>query len=61
MKRLMRSQNDRKIMGVCGGLGEYFAVDPVIFRIVFVIFLFAGGSGLLIYLIMGFCMPKKDA
>ena len=61
MKRLYRSETDRKIMGVCGGLGEYFDVDPVIFRIIFAIFLLVGGCGLLIYLIMAFCMPKKSA
>ena len=59
MKRLYRCQTNSRIMGVCEGLGEYFDMDPVIFRIGFVVLFFVGGAGLLLYLIMGFCMPKK--
>lgn len=50
--RLYRSNTDRVIGGVCGGLGEYFAVDPVWFRIGFVLLALGGGSGVLIYLLM---------
>jgi len=59
MKKLYRSATDRKIAGVCGGLGEYFKIDPVIPRITFVILLFAG-VGFLAYLIMWICVPKKQ-
>ena len=48
-KRLERSRADRVIGGVCGGLGDYFDVDPVIFRIAFVVLAFVGGAGLLLY------------
>lgn len=51
-RRLYRSNTDRVIGGVCGGLGEYFAVDPVWFRIGFVLLALGGGSGVLIYLLM---------
>ena len=59
MKRLYRSRTDRSFLGVCGGLGEYFDVDPVIFRILFVVLFLFGGCGLLLYLIMALCMPLK--
>lgn len=49
---LYRSDTDRVIAGVCGGLGEYFAVDPIWFRIGFVLLALGGGSGVLIYLLM---------
>ncbi len=49
-RRFLRSRSDRMIAGVAGGLGEYFDVDPVIFRIGFVVSLFLGGLGLLAYI-----------
>ena len=52
MRRLHRSETDRVVAGVAGGLGEYFGVDPVWFRVGFVILTVGGGAGLLIYLIM---------
>src|SRR5437763_15066112 len=48
-RRLERSRTDRVVAGVCGGLGEYFDVDPVIFRIAFVVLAFVGGAGFLLY------------
>lgn len=59
-KRLYRSEEDAKIFGVCGGIAEYFDVDPTIVRIAWVIFIFGFGSGLLAYLICALCMPKKS-
>ena len=56
-KRLMRSSRDRKIMGVCGGVAEYFGIDPTWVRIAFLVGLFTGFSPL-IYFIMAFAMPK---
>src|SRR4051794_18164167 len=50
-RRLTRSSSDRMIGGVAGGLGRYFDVDPLLFRIGFVVLTFAGGFGLLAYLI----------
>lgn len=61
MKRLYRSTDDRKIAGVCGGLGEHFDVDPVFFRLVFLALLCFGGIGLLAYLAMWIMVPLKDA
>ena len=60
MKKLCRSTVDRKIAGVCGGLGEYCNIDSVIPRIIFAILLFVGGVGLLGYIIMWVVIPKKQ-
>jgi phage shock protein PspC (stress-responsive transcriptional regulator) len=61
MKRLYRSADDRKIAGVCGGLGEHFDLDPVFFRLVFLALLCFGGIGLLAYLAMWIMVPLKGA
>ncbi len=58
-KRLTRSTRDRRIMGVCGGLAEYFSIDPTWVRIAFLVGLFSGISPLL-YIVMGFAMPKDS-
>lgn len=61
-KRLYRSRTDKKIAGVCGGLAEYFIIDPVIPRIGFVILLLPGGlPGLIPYLIMWLVVPEAPA
>lgn len=59
-KKLRRSYKDTIIGGVSGGLGEYFATDPLIFRILFIVLLFTGGSGFLIYLLMWIFIPKDE-
>jgi phage shock protein PspC (stress-responsive transcriptional regulator) len=59
-KRLTRSRSDRIIAGVCGGLGRYFNVDPLFFRIGAVALVFAGGAGLLLYLAALFLVPNED-
>jgi len=47
------------IAGVCGGLGKYFDIDPVIFRIIFVVLVLMGGFGILLYLILVFIIPLE--
>ena len=59
MKRLYRSRTHRVIGGVAGGIGEYFDVDPVLVRILFIVTLFAGGSGLLAYIIAWIIIPEQ--
>lgn len=58
MKRLYLSDTDKKIAGVCGGLAEYFDVDPTLIRIIFLILLFCIGGGLLAYLIIWIAAPR---
>jgi phage shock protein C len=55
--RLVRTQNDRMIGGVCGGLGRYLNLDSTLVRLAFVLFTLAGGAGVLIYLILLIVMP----
>jgi phage shock protein PspC (stress-responsive transcriptional regulator) len=59
-KQLRRSREDKVIGGVCGGLGRYFEIDPVIFRIAAVALAFVGGAGLLLYLAALLLMPGDD-
>ena len=60
-KKLYRSKDDRKIAGVCGGLGEYFDIDPTIIRLIWLAMLFAVGSGVLAYIIAWIIVPEKPA
>ena len=59
-KKLYRSQKDRMIGGVCGGLGEYFGIDPTIVRLLFVAFALAGGPGLIAYLVFLIVVPDES-
>jgi phage shock protein PspC (stress-responsive transcriptional regulator) len=60
-RRVSRSKDDRVIGGVCGGLGEHLDVDPVLFRLGCVLLAFAGGSGLLAYLVAWLVLPDSSA
>jgi phage shock protein C len=60
IKKLYRSSTDKILFGVCGGLAEYLEVDSLIVRIIFLFLIFAGGSGIFIYLILALLMPKED-
>lgn len=59
MKKLYRFVEDRKIAGVCGGLGDYFDLDPVFFRLFFLMSLLFGGLGALVYLILWIMVPER--
>lgn len=61
VKRLYRSRTDRKIAGVCGGLAAYLGIDPVIPRLIWVVFALAAGAGLLAYLIFWVVVPQEPA
>ena len=57
-KRLHKSESDKKLCGVCGGIAEYFDIDPTIVRLGWIIFCLAGGSGVLWYIIAALVMPE---
>ncbi|HUG32534.1 MAG TPA: PspC domain-containing protein [Acidimicrobiia bacterium] len=57
--RLYRSRDEKIVAGVSGGLGEYFAIDPVWFRIGFIVLALGGGSGILVYLLMWLIVPES--
>ena len=58
-KKLERSRTDRKIGGVCGGLGDYLDVDSTIVRLIWVVTVFFGGTGLLAYIIAWIVIPEE--
>lgn len=58
-KKLYLSKEDKKIAGVCSGIGEFFEVDPTLIRLAWVVFALAGGSGLLAYIIAAVVMPDR--
>ena len=58
-KKLYKSNTDKKIAGVCGGIAEYFNIDPTLVRLGWVVFCALGGSGLLAYIIMAIIMPSR--
>ena len=60
-RRLTRSTSDRVLGGVAGGLGRYFGVDPILFRLAFVVLVFAGGIGLIAYLGLLAFVPADDS
>jgi len=60
-RRLYRDPENSIIGGVCGGLAAYFNVDPVIFRLLFVIFFFAGGASVLVYAILWIVLPRAES
>lgn len=59
--RLYRNSSDSFIAGICGGLGNHLNIDPILFRILFVLAFILGGSGLLIYIILWIVIPEKPA
>jgi phage shock protein PspC (stress-responsive transcriptional regulator) len=60
-KKLYRSRTDRMIWGVCGGLAEYFDIDPTLIRIIFVVLIFANGLSILAYIILAIVVPLEGS
>jgi len=58
-KKLTRSKKDRMIAGICGGLGEYFKIDPVIVRLIFVLLAISGGVGIVGYILLWVVVPEE--
>ena len=58
-KKLYKSSTDKKLAGVCGGIAEYFGIDPTLVRLAWVVFSLLGGSGLLAYIIAAIIMPDR--
>jgi phage shock protein C len=59
--RLTRSHDDRVIAGVCGGLARYLGIDPLLVRIAALLLIFAGGVGIVLYVIGWIAMPEEPA
>ena len=58
-KKLYRIRTGRKILGVCGGLANYFDIDPIIVRVVFALIGLFWGAGILAYFIMALVIPEN--
>ena len=59
MKRIYRSRQDRMVCGVCGGIAEYFDLDPSLVRLGWIIFSAMGGSGFIGYIIAAIVIPSR--
>ena len=60
MKRIYRVEEDKVVDGVCGGIAEYFDIDPVIVRIIFLLSTLFTGVGVIAYIICALAFPKKS-
>lgn len=59
--RITKSKTDRVIDGVCGGLAEYFGIDSLLVRLVFVALIFINGIGIILYIVLMIIMPKAQS
>lgn len=57
-KKLIKSETNRMLCGVCGGIGEYLGIDPTVIRLLWVIFTFCGGCGIIAYIIAAIVIPE---
>ena len=58
-KRLYNSNENKMLDGVCGGIGEYFGMDPTLVRLAWVLFCALGGSGVIAYLLAAIIIPRR--
>lgn len=58
-KKVYKSIKDKKISGVCGGIAEYFDIDSTMVRLLWILFILAGGSGILGYIVCVLIIPNE--
>ena len=58
-KKLYKSNQNKMIDGVCGGIAEYFGIDPTVVRLIWALFSLMGGSGILAYIIAAIIIPRS--
>lgn len=58
-KKLYKSDTDKKICGVCGGIAEFFDIDSTLIRLAWAVFAILGGSGLLAYILAALIIPNR--
>lgn len=58
-RKLFKSNTNRMLCGICGGIGEYFRIDPTLVRILWVVFCMCGGSGVIAYIIAAIIIPEQ--
>ena len=59
-KRLYKIENGKKLCGVCGGIAEYFNIDPTVVRLALVFLIFCAGTGILAYFVAALVMPGES-
>ena len=59
-KKIYKVEKDKKLCGVCGGVAEYFKIDPVIVRVLWAFVALAYGTGILAYIVCAFVFPNKS-
>jgi phage shock protein C len=59
-KKLYRSETNKVLAGVCGGLAEYFDIDPTLVRVAFIVFTVLTGGGIIIYPLMWLLIPSES-
>ncbi len=59
-KKLYKSNADKKLCGVCGGVAEYFEIDSTLVRLAWVAFTLLGGSGIIAYIVAAIVMPTEN-
>lgn len=59
-KRVYKIEDGAKLCGVCGGIAEYFNIDPTIVRVIWGVAVLCGGFGFWLYVICAFVFPKKS-
>ena len=60
-KKLYRSDRDKKLCGVCGGIAEYFGLDSTLVRLGWALFTLAGGAGILAYIVCAIIIPERPS
>ncbi len=60
-KKLYKSNRDKKLCGVCGGIAEYFSIDSTLVRLGLAVFCLLGGSGILAYIICAIIIPDEPS
>ena len=59
LKRLYRSREEKVIAGVCGGIAEYFSIDPIWTRLIAILLIFFDGIGVIAYIVLWVLMPEN--
>lgn len=60
MKKIYKIEEGKKLCGVCGGIAEYFNIDPTLVRLAWILFTALGGSGIIAYIICAIVFPQKS-
>lgn len=60
MRRIYKIEEGKKVCGVCGGIAEYFDIDPTLIRVIWLMALLCAGTGGIAYLVCAICFPKKS-